>query len=221
MTEGFVADRPEFEWLTEKAGGWQFGDQGILVALANTINQPGQCVEIGAGDGEGLPLTIEPFYEYGLPCVLFEADLESLRKLMVKYPKATHRGQFTVFERAYPDQNPLVGVMDVHKQPLVCVIDVDSVDSIIMELVLSHVTPKILMVEHFDQCHERNTDINQRIPEWLLGVEFDGGFTVQDNAETLKVIARSYNYTRLGTTRVNSIFVHDSLVEKVTNHVPS
>jgi hypothetical protein len=206
MTEGFVADRPEFEWLTEKAGGWQFGEQGILVSLANAINQPGQCVEIGAGDGEELPLTIEPFYNHGLDCVLFEKNSESFAKLAVKFPKAKLCGEFEPKEKA--------------ENLMLCVIDVDSIDSYIMEQVLKNEQPQMLMVEHFDQCHERNTDINHRVPEWLLGVKFDGGFTVQDNAETLKAIARSHNYTRLGTTRVNSIFVHDSLVEKVAKHVP-
>jgi hypothetical protein len=208
MTWGFVADRPEFEWLTEKSGGWQFGEQGILVALANAINQPGQCVEIGAGDGEQLPLTIEPFYNYGLDCVLYEKDSESLKKLHDKFPKANLRAAFCLNTSCHLSDNLML-----------CVIDVDSIDSVIMEQVLTYEKPAILMVEHFDKCHERNTDINQRVPEWLLGVRFDGGFSVQDNAETLKTLAEQHNYTRLGTTRVNSIFVHDSLVEKVAKHV--
>jgi len=208
MTWGFVADRPEFEWLTEKSGGWQFGEQGILVALANTINKPGQCVEIGAGDGEHLPLTIEPFYQYGLECVLYEKDSESLKKLQAKFPKANLRAAFCLNTSCHLSDNLML-----------CVIDVDSIDSLIMEQVLTHDEPRILMVEHFDLGHEKNTDINQRIPEWLLGVKFDGGFTVQDNAETLKAMAKAHNYTRLGTTRVNSIFVYDSLVEKVSKHV--
>jgi hypothetical protein len=31
MNEGFIADKTEFEWLGTRAGGWQFGEQGILV----------------------------------------------------------------------------------------------------------------------------------------------------------------------------------------------
>ena len=210
MTDGLGADRPELVWLTEQSVGWQFGEQGILVALANVIKMPGQCVEIGAGDGEQLPLTIEPFYKYGLECVLYEKDPESLKKLQAKYLNANMQGEFV-----------LKTLSVIAEKPLVCVIDVDSIDSVIMDNVLLWHQPKILMVEHFDKCHEKNTEINQRVPEWLLGVRFDGGFTVQDNAETLKAIAEQHNYTLLGTTRVNSIFVHDSLVEKVAKHVPS
>jgi hypothetical protein len=209
MTEGFVADRPEFEWLTEKAGGWQFGEQGILVALANVINQPGQCVEIGAGDGESLPLTIDPFYNYGLDCVLYEMEAESLEKLQAKYPKATHNGEFK-----WGEQHAL------QAEPLVAVIDVDGWDSLLMQDVLQACTPLMLMVEHFDKFHPSNCDQVEGVPDWLLGQKIDGGFSIQDNAATLNALAEQYNYTRLGTTRVNSIFVHDSLVEKVTKHVP-
>jgi hypothetical protein len=210
MTWEFVADRPEFEWLTEKSGGWQFGEQGILVALANAINKPGQCVEIGAGDGEGLPLTIEPFYKYGLPCVLFEKQPESLANLQLKYPKANLCGEFFC---------SIGGPISV--KPLLVVIDVDSIDMLIMEDVLRYSKPLIVMVEHFDKCHPRDTLNVNPVAEWLLGAVIDGGFTIQNNAATIECFAKSFNYTRLGTTRVNSIFVHDSLVEKVTNHVPS
>jgi hypothetical protein len=205
-----VADRPEFEWLTEKSGGWQFGEQGLLVALANRINQPGQCVEIGAGDGEGLPLTIEPFYNYGLDCVLYEKDSESLKKLHDKFPKANLRAAFALNTSCHLSENVML-----------CVIDVDSIDSVIMEQVLKHHQPQILMVEHFDQCHTGNTAEVRRVPEWLLGREIDGGFTIQDNAATVNAIASAYCYLRIGTTRVNSVFIHRELIEKVAKHVPS
>jgi hypothetical protein len=213
MTEGFVADRPEFEWLTEKAGGWQFGEQGILVALANVINKPGQCVEIGAGNGETLPLTIDPFYQYGLPCVLFEADEASLSMLRQRYPLAENRGMFLGFG---------MNGHAIQNFPLVVVIDVDGDDSVIMDEVLSDRTPYILIVEHFDKMHANDTAISDEpVPSWLRGEKLMDGFTIQDNSETLRRMASKCNYTRLGTTRVNSIFVHDSLVEKVAKHVPS
>jgi hypothetical protein len=210
MTWEFVADRPEFEWLTEKSGGWQFGEQGILVALAEQIGSTGQCVEIGAGNGETLPLTIDPFYSNGNACVLYEKNSESLGRLMMRYPQAKHRGEFA---SAKCGEFALV--------PLLVVIDVDSVDSVLMEDVLAECLPRILMVEHFDKCHAGDTDLCQRVPRWLLGRQLTDGFIIQDNAATIKMIADKHQYARLGTTRVNSIFVHDSLVEKVTNHVPS
>lgn len=211
MNEGFVADRAEFEWLTKHASGWQFGEQGILVAIADAIGiTDGQCVEIGAGDGESLPLTIDPFYQRGNPCVLFEKDAESLGRLMVMYPQAKHCGEFSTHQTSV-----------MQNMPLVVSIDVDSIDSVMMDQVLSSHTPLILMVEHFDKCHYADTAEVQRVPEWLLGLTIAGGFTIQDNAATLNSIAKQYDYTRIGTTRVNSIFVHDPLVEKVNDNVSS
>jgi hypothetical protein len=210
MNQGFVADRPEFEWLCKEAGGWQFGEQRILLAITAAIGvMDGQCVEIGAGNGDTLPLTIDPFYKSGNECLLFEVDPESLGMLMVRYPQATHRGEFV------PDN-----AKEFAPFPLLVVIDVDSIDSIILEEVLSRCTPHIVMVEHFDRCHPENADIVQKVPSWLLGEQLSDGFTIQDNAATLEAIAAEHSYTRLGTTRVNSILVHDSLVEKVANYVP-
>lgn len=210
MNEGFIADRPEFEWLAEHASGWQFGEQGILIAIADAIGiTGGQCVEIGAGDGESLPLTIDPFYQRGNPCLLYEMNPESLGRLVIAYPKAKHRGEFETGETG--------GIAIV---PLVVVIDVDGIDSIIMDDVLSSHSPVILMVEHFDKCHPANTNTSQKIPDWLLGEKLEHEFTVQDNASTLKSLASDFNYTRLGTTRVNSIFVHDCHSGKVASHVP-
>lgn len=210
MTDGFVADEPRFEWLAGRAGGWQFGEQGILVALANEIKTPGQCVEIGAGDGDTLPLTIEPFYKYGLECVLYEKNTESAEKLRQKYPKAKHCGTF-----------PLTVSPEIALRPLICVIDVDGIDCVIMENVLKVHRPNVLMVEHFDAFNTANTEDVGSVPDWLLGLVLHDGFTIQDNAATIEAIANVNDYTRLGTTRVNSIFIHDSLVEKVAKHVPS
>jgi hypothetical protein len=211
MFEGFVADDPRFAWLSDHASGWQFGEQGILVALADAIDPTGQCVEIGAGDGEGLPLTIDPFYNRGNDCVLFEADAVSLGSLLVKYPAANHRGTFSRGETVHMDA-----------EPLLVVIDVDGIDSIIMLDVLSRqIRPTLLMVEHFDKCHFANCDSVEPIPDWLLGVELSGEFKIQDNAATIYKSASPYGYTRVGTTRVNSIFVHENHLSKVSQNVPS
>jgi hypothetical protein len=208
MTEGFVADRPEFEWLTEKSGGWQFGEQGILVALANAINQPGQCVEIGAGNGESLPLTIEPFYNHGLPCLLFEKDKPSRDAVSAKYPKATCCGEYT----------GLGSPLDA--SPFLLVIDVDGIDRLILEDVLRISRPVIIMVEHFDRCHSSDSCEIGDVPNWLLGQELHDGFKIQDNAETLENLAKQFRYVRIGMTRVNSIFVYGPFAQKVATNVP-
>jgi hypothetical protein len=203
--EGFEPEDNRFAWLIDHASGWQFGEQGILIALADKIDPNGQCVEIGAGDGDLLPLTIDPFYERGNECLLFEADAVSLGKLVVKYLKATHRGKFAEgFES------------DVCNCPAVCVIDVDGIDSQIMWTVLGKCNPHVLMVEHFDKCHPADCDTASSIPDWLLGQPLALNFKIQDNAATINLIASDNEYIRVGTTRVNSIFVHKCHLNRVS-----
>jgi ribosomal protein S27AE len=209
MFEGFVPDDERFAWLSNHASGWQFGEQGILFMLASCISPVGQCVEIGAGDGEYLPLTIDPFYQDGADCVLFESDLVKLGKLRVKYPRANLRGEFG-------------GTMcGVSKNPLVVVIDIDGYDIDAMRECLTQCTPGVLMVEHFDRCHPEDCDEVADIPSWALGLELKGNFTLQANAATIRNAAYEFEYHRIGTTRVNSIFVHKDHLPKVSNHVPS
>jgi hypothetical protein len=59
------------------------------------------------------------------------------------------------------------------------------------------------------------------IPDWLLGVELSGEFKIQDNMATIYKSASPYCYVRVGTTRVNSIFVHGNYLSKVSQDVPS
>jgi hypothetical protein len=209
MFEGFTPDIDCFRWLCKHASGWQFGEQGILAALADKIDPHGQCVEIGAGDGESLPLTIDPFYQRGNECVLFEADPVSLGQLFVKYPRARLRGEFD-------------GSMEcISDQPLLVVIDIDGYDIDAMRECLTQCEPSVLMVEHFDKFHPEDCDEVADIPGWALGLRLENSFTLQANAATLKLSAKDFGYTRVGTTRVNSIFVHDSHLSKVSQYVPS
>jgi hypothetical protein len=204
MFEGFAPDDERFAWLSDHASGWQFGEQGILFMLASCISPVGQCVEIGAGDGEELPLTIEPFYQDGADCVLFEADPVKLGKLLIKYPRACLRGEFD-------------GAMSgVSKQPLLIVIDIDGYDIDAMRECLTQCEPSVLMVEHFDKFHPANCEEAADIPSWALGLRLENSFTLQANAAALRLTAKDFGYTRIGTTRVNSIFVHDSHLSKVS-----
>jgi hypothetical protein len=204
MFEGFVPDDERFAWLSNHASGWQFGEQGILFMLASCISPVGQCVEIGAGDGEELPLTIDPFYQDGADCVLFEADPVKLGKLLMKYPRACLRGEFD-------------WKMDgVGEEPLLVVIDIDGYDIEVMGECLTQCSPAILMVEHFDKSHPADCDEVEIMPSWVLGLRLEGGFTLQANAATLRHAARNKGYIRIGTTRVNSVFVHNSHLTKVS-----
>ncbi len=200
----FTPDSPEFEWLRSRASGWQFGEQGILAAITARLGDQGQCVEIGAGNGHGLPLTIHHFYERGLPCVLFEANPASLASLRDIYPNAIIRGRF---------DRDAMSVID--PEPLLCVVDVDGEELGIMRALLRRTRPMVLMVEHMDTCCPHTTDDIGGIPSWLLGLRVDQTWVIQHNAHTIYHEAKANGYARLGQTRVNSIFVRGEDVDKV------
>ena len=204
MLEGFTAESDDLKWLEECAGGWQFGEQAILATIAVKLQAEGQCVEIGAGDGEGLPVTIEPWYNRGDRCLLYEKDEAARAKLAGKFPNATIRGEFGSSWNN-----------DAEYDVAVCVIDVDGIDSTIMTEVLARRRPTILMVEHFDMCHERHCESVASVPVWLLGLPLERGFTIQDNSATIQRYAARYQYARVGRTRVNSIFVQKSDIDKL------
>ena len=47
----FIPQSPRLAWLRDHLDGWQFGEQGLILAIADVLKIQGHCVEIGAGDG--------------------------------------------------------------------------------------------------------------------------------------------------------------------------
>lgn len=202
-------DSEHLDWLKAHCGGWQFGEQGLLAAISHLIDGVGRAVEIGAGDGEELPLTIEPFYTSGVPCVLYETDQQRRIQLRHRYPNATIRGEYKLSGMFKPQRNELV------------VIDIDGLDSHVMVGELTRNSKiAILMVEHFDLCHKSRPQCTDPVPHWLLGQKMEGGFTIQDTANSLLEIANSYKFERVGVSRVNSIFVRSDLYPLLLKPVP-
>lgn len=198
--EGFRADSLLHSWLSSHAAGWQFGEQGIMLELASHLfDDLPMCAEIGAGDGEGLPLTIAPFYPTCF-CKLFEIDEQKQQKLRKKFPSAQVFGEW--------DEKQTEGVGIV-------VIDIDGRDSEIMSRLLTVEKPGLIMVEHFDSLHPVASADNEPLPSWCLGMTLQGGFRLQDSAESLKRIAADFGYDRIGATRVNSIFVRRDLYRRI------
>lgn len=202
-------DSEHLDWLGDHCGGWQFGEQGLLAAISHVIGGVGRATEIGAGDGESLPLTVEPFYAADVPCILYEADEERRIKLRHQYPDATIRGEYKLSGMFKPIKNELV------------VIDIDGLDSHAMVGELTR-NPKIaiLMVEHFDLCNKLRPQCTDPVPHWLLGQKLEGGFTIQDTANSLLEIANNYGLQRIGVSRVNSIFVRSDLYPLLCKPVP-
>lgn len=193
----------QFRWMLNHLGGWQFGEQELIPALLDVIDANEDCgpyVEIGAGDGDVLPLTIDRMYakQPGW-CRLVEVDDERRALLKQRYPKAACY--------KHMDFGPLCG-----PEPAVVVIDIDGLDSVVMRDMLdSGCRPSLIVCEHMDRHYSIGTTAPNPIPEWLLGTITEHGHTIQDTAETLHWMAAKYGYERIGFNRCNSFFVRKDL----------
>lgn len=187
----FIPQSPRFAWLLDHLDGWQFGEQGLVLAIADALKIQGHCVEVGAGDGESLPLTIERLYLSGRKCVLYEIDDDSRTMLGHKFTKASVRGEYRC-DGEYGD---------------LFVIDVDSNDSMMMRHVMQNVKPMVVACEHMDREYPVTSTAFSPLPMWAMGLPLEGGFKVQDTAETLHRYASEAGYERIGHNRCNSFFV--------------
>jgi hypothetical protein len=201
-----------FEWLEEHLSGWQFGEQGLLVKLAEGLE--GTCMEIGAGDGTELPLTLEPFLAAGWKLNVYEADAQKREKLAEYLLQYKSFGIFGKFERH--------SAANMVSNPRVVVIDVDSCDGYIMDEILTYARPSILMVEHYDLAGPFVTgeqDFDKPVPRWLCGMPTKWGFIVQFHHAALDVIAIENGYAPVARTRVNSIYLKSDLYRRVKQDV--
>ena len=196
----FQPDRPQFAWLIEHLDGWQFGEQGLVVAIADHLNLRGRAIEYGAGDGDTLPLTIERYVESRRGgSTLVEIDETSREKLFKRYPSAeVRRG---------------IDWGHVPKESVaIAVIDIDSHDSAVMrDMLAAGVRPAVIVVEHMDREYPVASSHAAPLPRWAMGLQLQGGFTLQDTAETLHYYAHRNGYERIGLNRCNSFFIRGDL----------
>ena len=196
----FHPDRPQFAWLVEHLDGWQFGEQGLLLAIAEHLDLKGRAIEYGAGDGETLPLTAERYVNSRRGgSLLIEIDEKSRSKLAKRYPAAEIHASLD-WSRV-PKESVAIAV-----------IDIDSHDSVVMrEMLGAGVRPAVMMVEHLDREYPVTTSHADPLPRWALGLAMQGGFRLQDTAETLQYLAHRNGYERIGLNRCNSFFIRGDL----------
>lgn len=148
--------------LADFSACWQFGESGILDELAKRFGVS-SCCEIGAGDGDQLPVTCDALIQRGIKCQLFETDEQKQWKLREKYAQfaVTVCGGWSL-----DSQNPCD----------LLVVDVDSNDLDITLDCIGKFKPNILMVEHRDlriTYHHQATleDIKAALPDFeLIGI---------------------------------------------------
>lgn len=202
-----TATEQRFAWLNDRADGWQFGETGILEALSKRFS-PDLAIEIGAGDGQTLPLTLGFLLEKGVKTMLFEAD--ELRQNALKMTKKTAiiMGAFDI--KLLHGYNLAFGT---RLDKSFVVVDVDGQDWPIAEQVLRMGRPQVMMIEHYDQFGPRigHAEPEGLPPRWCLGLLVDG-FSIQAPAFEIERRIRWYGYTLIAKSRVNSLFVRNDLV---------
>lgn len=194
-----------FDWLNDRADGWQFGEAGVLEACCDRLGIK-KGVEIGAGDGgKDLPLTLSFLYDRGDRLALYEQD--ELRQIALRqvYPRADIFGRWSCYGSCNEFQS--IQCLDA-----CVVIDVDSFDWKIAESLVHSAKPPLLMVEHFDSCHPCSASLGLP-PDWLLGKPLaEGGFAIQATWPEMQKRMRYFGYTLTARSRVNSLYVRDDLL---------
>ena len=191
----------EFAFLGDYAAGWQFGEQGMLIELARRCGCE-QGVEIGAGDGQELPVTLEWFDDL----ILFEIDEQKRHKLAAKYLDAVIYGAYTHDHACLIDDGSCV------------VIDVDSQDLAIAQSLLKVSRPAILCVEHYDRHGAYMTDKSHEepsepVPSWMIGLEMKDGHSIQQPWRVVYSTLQQHGYCLVALTRVNGIYIHNAYKE--------
>ena len=204
LDEYFSVNHKGLVWLKSERNGWQFGEQGLIEAIVAKLRKRfvlfGVAIEIGAGDGESLPLTCERLIGEGWHVIAYEADEKSRETLRKKHPDIEVRGAYRF------------GSVDPCS---VLLIDIDGADSIAMSSALATCQPSLVVVEHYDKAGPYVTagaeSFDEPVPEWLLGMTLGvpkhKNFVIQSQSEHLDEIANSHGYSPVCHTRVNSFYV--------------
>jgi len=190
-------------WLVDHCYGWQFGEQGILSELCRRL-----CItdgfEIGAGDGEALPVTLD-----FLPTLtLFEIDKDKQKTLAKKFDTATIYGAYDGSQANVVTDGSCV------------VVDIDSDDLAVAVTVLEAAKPAVIMVEHYDRCGpwmQADGELIepwQEVPSWLIGMHIkEGGHAIQQPWQVVQAEMMERGYVIVALSRVNGIYVRKDKLE--------
>lgn len=192
--EHVVATDPEWQWIADAQSGWQFGEQGSLLAIVDALelNNSSAC-EIGGGDGGDLPLTLAPLLERGWRVTVWEADSEKRNQLTQRFPNAEVCGTWKPGD---------------YVTATVLVIDIDGLDYVPFALATIQWRPALVMVEHSDLCFEGSDGVF--LPGCIQDARHNGRLC-QATMAALDMIAAG-SYTRVAYSRVNSIYVANQLL---------
>lgn len=193
--EHVIATDPRWQWIAAAQSGWQFGEQGSLLAIIDALKlKNALACEIGGGNGDSLPLTLAPLIDRGWTVTVWEAEPESRQQLQRLYPTAVVCGLWR--------PGDLVSCS-------VLVIDIDGLDYIPFALSTFQWRPALVMVEHADLMFEGSSGVF--LPGYGRTMN-PGGKLRQATMAALDMIAEG-TCTRVAYSRVNSIYLRSDLLD--------
>lgn len=198
-----------YRWLVAKQDGWQCGEQRLLAAIAEKLEIAGSCscLEIGAGDGNDLPLSCQRLIDMGGRAYVVDCNPSATASLRVRF---ANNEKVTVIEQKVTPGN--VGSV-IGFTPSILLIDVDSTDYYLWKAIENDA--KIVMVEHHNLGDLRMSATEPFVPPYPQPMSDDEGHPIQANYVALDRLARDKGYTIIARTFLNSIYARDDVAVRL------
>lgn len=215
-------------WLARHASGWQFGEQGIIEAIINRLEEIGEmpeahrcAIEFGAGDGGNTPVTVANIaLRQGWKSLLIEADADKCRRLSKRFPTArVVTDRVTVDGESSIDTH--IAKSELTTTPAVMVVDIDSYEYYIVKSMKAR--PYVLCIETLDHHHNKSTRIPYIPTIEECGNRFDlvdqlsqdYTFRKQASASATDFMMHDLGYKLVYRTRVNGVYVRNDIAIKI------
>jgi len=214
--ENAVGTSTDIEWLRLRQFGWQFGEAGVIQAVASKLECNNFAVEFGAGASYRM-ITVNRLIASGWKALLIEGDTDKYGNLVAE---TKHLPNVTVLNQMVEQEgdNALSSTLSRigYEHPDVLVIDIDGIDYHIWKS--CGIRAKIVCVEHHDTFDTKTDHTVSVIPDSdTIGVQREDRFYNQANIVAIEELGASLGYTRVWSSRVNSVFVLDELYDTVAS----
>lgn len=145
------------QWVEYAGAGWQFGETGMLAALARLLppGVPRWCFECGCGNSTTYPITCAALINAGWNSVLADADEQAVACVRARNVPGATVLHATLAPEDGRDIDALLAGTDIPHDFGVMVLDVDSCDLELWERMVSY-RPALACVEHLHIADRRD-----------------------------------------------------------------
>lgn len=198
-----------FGWLSEHLSGYQFGESGLVGALAGKLNKVGKFVEFGAG----AELTCQRLVAAGWQGLVLDLDAKIADATADREPSNVKVVNRKVEVEGDSALDPILeehGFLDAD----IVVIDVDSVDWHIFDS-MKLCKPSIVVVEHHDLTDPLRKRYQPAPPGSECGKWTDNGYSLQATHKAISLLGSIKGYSVAAVTRCNTILVRTDAVNQL------